>query len=185
MAIRIPQNQIIYKYTAGKEYMYKNTYKEYQGYYYEINNKLFVGKEFSVTSRELVKIRPKEIETLDANPEVKRYIGLTKNKKSLPTLENIEPAPLEDTLAGIPSNDSDYTAYFYKKILDDKTILIKEISRDTFNILKNNPIYQIIAVKVNLGDAGMTNEEAERAEKEMPGFYDWFFYQRPGAPEIK
>ena len=57
MAIRIPQNQIVTsKYTAGKEYMYKDTYREYQGYYYELNNKLFTGKEFNSNAPELILI---------------------------------------------------------------------------------------------------------------------------------
>ena len=61
MSIRIPQNQIVYKYTIGKEYMYTNTYREYQGHYYELNGRFFVGKEFNINSLELVIIEPKKI----------------------------------------------------------------------------------------------------------------------------
>ena len=57
MGLRIPQNQIVAnKYTIGKEYMYKDTYREYQGYYYELNNKLFTGKEFNSNAPELILI---------------------------------------------------------------------------------------------------------------------------------
>ena len=57
MAIRIPSNQIVKsKYTIGKEYMYKDTYRGYQGYYYELNNKLFIGKEFNSNAPELILI---------------------------------------------------------------------------------------------------------------------------------
>ena len=44
MSVRIPSNQIVKsKYTIGKEYMFESTYREYQGYYYELNGKLFAG----------------------------------------------------------------------------------------------------------------------------------------------
>jgi len=175
MAIRIPKNQIQKKYTIGKEYMYKNTYKEYQGYYYIINNRIFAGKDFNVNSPELVVLKIKEIDTLQNNPEVEKYIKLAKKR---PPLEETPPKPLEDSLASVPTDDSEYTAYFYKKRIGND-LLIKEISKEGFEELQNNPIYQTISVVVNQGDAGISVEEVNRVEKEMPGFSDWFLYDKP------
>ena len=55
--VRIPQNQIISKYTAGNEYMLTKTQNEYKGYYYELNNKTFAGKTFDPNNPEIVKIK--------------------------------------------------------------------------------------------------------------------------------
>jgi hypothetical protein len=176
MAIRIPKNQIQYKYTIGKEYMYKNTFKEYQGHYYIINNNIFAGKEFNIDSPELVVLKSKGVNSIQSNPEVERYIKLAKN---LPPLDETPPKPLENILEGVPDDGSSYTAYFYKKILDNKDILIKQISKVTFDTLKNDPTHQTISVLVDQGDAGISFEEINRAEKEMPGFYDWFLYGTP------
>jgi hypothetical protein len=44
MGTKIPANLITTGYTSGKEFVYVSNYKPYQGYYYEINNKFFVGK---------------------------------------------------------------------------------------------------------------------------------------------
>ena len=57
--MRIPSNIITEnQYTAGKEYMYLTTYKEYIGYYYIINDKYFTGKTYNSNSSsfELIKI---------------------------------------------------------------------------------------------------------------------------------
>ena len=56
MGVRIPQNQIVYKHTAGGEYMFESTYKEYQGPYYEMSGKIFAGKEVTTSAPVLVPI---------------------------------------------------------------------------------------------------------------------------------
>ena len=41
MALKLPKNQIATsKYTSGGEYVTDKEYKNYQGYYYELNNKV-------------------------------------------------------------------------------------------------------------------------------------------------
>ena len=62
MALRILKNLIVTsKYTSGGEYMFKSTQKEYKGYYYELNGKIYAGKEFKTASYELLKIDIKNI----------------------------------------------------------------------------------------------------------------------------
>ena len=47
--MRIPANIISKdKYTIGNEYLYLDTYKEYQGFYYELSNKFFAGVDFNL-----------------------------------------------------------------------------------------------------------------------------------------
>ena len=56
--MRVPANIITEnKYTIGKEYIDKKTHKLYQGYYYELNNKFFAGKEFNNNAPEIIKIK--------------------------------------------------------------------------------------------------------------------------------
>ena len=62
MSIRIPQNIIVEsKYTSGNEYIIIDTNIIYKGYYYEMNGKIFAGKEFDINAIELIKLLPKNI----------------------------------------------------------------------------------------------------------------------------
>jgi hypothetical protein len=92
MAVRIPLNQqITTKYTAGKEYMFNSTYREYIGHYYELNNRLFAGKEFNSLSPEIVLIQSDKINKLLTNPNTFVYGKISKNilleSKELPSIQ--------------------------------------------------------------------------------------------------
>ena len=79
MSIRIPKNIIVEsKYTSGNEYMFKSTQKEYKGYYYEMNGKIFAGREFKINSNELLKINIKNINPLLSRATTSVY-GLLSN----------------------------------------------------------------------------------------------------------
>jgi hypothetical protein len=63
--MRIPANIITEnKYTIGKEFINRKTHKLYQGYYYELNNKFFAGKEFNNNAPELIKIKSDQVNNL-------------------------------------------------------------------------------------------------------------------------
>ena len=77
--MRVPSNIIIEnKYTLGNELIYAKTYKEYQGYYYEINDKLFAGREFDPKALQLIKINSVDINLLKLNSKTSTYGNLTK-----------------------------------------------------------------------------------------------------------
>jgi len=79
--MRIPSNIIIAEsYTIGNEFVFESTYKEYQGYYYELNNKFFIGREFNPNAPLLLKLGSSEINPLKLNPVTLTYANLTKIK---------------------------------------------------------------------------------------------------------
>lgn len=164
--MRIPSNIITTgKYTIGNEFVTKNTYEPYQGYYYEINNRTFIGKEFDVNSLELIKVQ-------DIPPLVKadkKYASLTKvNLSTLNIPKNINKKDLSITDA----QGKNFYAYFAKK-LNSNPILIREIDRETYSKLKNNSVWQVIRIIATQGDGLIDQEDLDNAEKEMPGILMW------------
>lgn len=159
MSLKLPSNQIIKsKYTSGKEYMFVNTYREYQGYFYELNGKTFAGKEFSSNAPELVKIVTKN-NTLLTNPLTVIYGNISKYNL---TDSNIKSVPFSPT-------DEDFAKgfmmrYFVKKMTENNNI--KEINVDTFNVVKNKPLYQTLEVKYNFN---ISEKELNELDKKMSG----------------
>lgn len=162
MSLRIPQNQIVYKYTSGKEYMLSSTYKEYQGYYYGFNGKLYAGKEFSNASPELMKIKSDNVNILLTNPNTYVYgkisnIKITKPK--ITTTNSISEAQTKDIIQN----------YFIR----NTTVLpitIKQVNKETYNNLKNNNIYQSTIINAYPStDFIYFEQDLDKAEKELPG----------------
>jgi hypothetical protein len=141
MAVRVPQNQVVEsKYTIGKEYLLVNTYKEYQGYYYELNNKFFAGKEFNTNAPELIKITSDKINNLKLNPKTSTY-------------SNISNANLSDNKI-IPSlpivfNFGDAYLYFAKKLNSNPVKIIHISEEDYNNNLGKNLLYSYTKVECN------------------------------------
>jgi hypothetical protein len=170
MAIRIPQNQIQYRYTAGKEYMYKDTYREYQGHYYELNNQLFAGKEFNSNAPILV---PIPIAT--GNNNLPGFNSLLTNaatyvygKISDTNLSN--QIPSSHIFKKEDPNERYVNRYFTQKV-NQVPILIKEISEDSYQKTKTDPLYKSITIK---WDTTFGNEFViEEAEKQMPGIKEF------------
>ena len=163
MAIRIPQNIIIEsKYTIGNEFILLSSYQVYQGYYYEINGKYFVGKDFNPDAPELQKIL-----SLKSNNLLKiassfifgKISGININQKSTPTSIIYQPTE-EDYSRGYSIR------YFYKKI-NTTPIIIKETNQENYNLLINDPLYQVALIKwgtLKINDTNLT-----QAEQQMPG----------------
>ena len=152
MAIRIPQNKIVKsKYTAGKEYMFETTYREYQGYYYELNGKLFAGKEFNSNAPILIKINSDNVNKLLTNPQTYAY----------------------GRVSGTKINNSKIKSYIYrfdtnKRYFAYQTInkLIKEIDKETFDLLASDSLYKIVELTYQ---KGFSPEELNKAEQIIPG----------------
>lgn len=169
MAIRIPQNQIQYKYTSGKEYMELSTYREYQGYYYELKGKIYAGKEFNSNASELIPI-PKDntntsskFNSLLTNSATYVYGRISGAKIHSST-------PSSHMFKKQSPNDRYVNRYFCQKI-NTNPPLIKEINEDSYKNIQNNPIYKSIMIQ---WDTIFGNEIAiDKAEKEIPGIKDF------------
>jgi hypothetical protein len=172
MALRIPQNQIVEsKYTVGKEYLLLSTHKEYQGYYYELNNKIFAGKEFNTNAPEIVKITSDKVNPLLLNPNTTKYGLLSKIKLNNNEFNHTYFKPSEDEV-----KKGQVLRYFAKKV-NSNPILIREINKETYNNLISDPLYITISI-INylIGDGEDTSnnyifdfDDLNKAEEKIPG----------------
>lgn len=95
--MKVPANIILENlYTIGKEFVYADSYKDYQGYYYEISDKFFAGREFNPNAPRLLKLGSDEIDPLRLNPSTSTYASL---KRNVITSNRVPSIPL-DTSAG-------------------------------------------------------------------------------------
>jgi len=155
--MRVPANLIKTNYTAGKEYMYLTSYKEYQGYYYEMNNKFWVGKTYNSNSKELVKIELKNINTLLAQASTYVYglvSGIKSSQLSSPKFNSLPKTDLD--------TDTEGDETYYTKKLNVNPTIIKQINKETFDKLKQDPFYQVISLKPD-------RSNLDQADKQMPG----------------
>jgi hypothetical protein len=156
--MRIPANIIKYNYTSGNEYAYVSNYKYYQGYYYELNNKFFAGKEFNTNSLELIKTTSNNnINTLLTQASTYVY-GLISKKSSQqlssPKFNSLSKSDLD--------TDQELIETYYAKKININPIIIKQIDKKTFEELKKDLFYQITSLKPD-------RSNLEEAEKQMPG----------------
>jgi hypothetical protein len=157
MGLRIPLNQsVTSKYTAGKEYIIESTYKEYKGYYYELNGKLFAGKEFNVNAPVLVKLEKDKLNPLLLNPSTFVY-----GKISGINLNNQEPPPYY-----FNSDTTDNTLRYFISKNAIKPLSIKEINKDTFEQFKDNVLYTSVSIYYQ---GGFTEDNLNKAEQTLPG----------------
>jgi hypothetical protein len=138
-AIRIPSNQILFKYTIGGEYIYQSNYKEYQGHYYEINGNTFAGREFNIDSPILIKKTSDKINPLLTSPNTFVYGKLT----TLNILSNKE-------IKSIPIDTSiDQVKYLAKK-LNSNPVRIIFISEEDYNEnINKNTLYSFTIIDYN------------------------------------
>lgn len=148
MAIKIPKNiTITSKYTAGKEYMVVNSHANYQGYYYELNGKLFAGKEFNQFAPELQKYKSSNVNILLTKASTflfGKLSGMNINDLT-PTSSFFNPTQ-EEVIRGYS------TRYFSKKLNTSPTV-IKEINQESFESLQVSSLYQVVSIKYNNIDA--------------------------------
>ncbi len=148
--------------------MYLSSYKEYQGYYYEINNRFFVGKDFNTNSPELIKITSKEVNILLTQPSTYTFGILSGIKLNNTSFSHISTKP------------SLYSKirYFAKK-LNNVPTLIREVNESTFNTLKNDPIYQVISIAFPEGGYFAESKDLDTFEKQMPGIKTFILSETP------
>ena len=169
--MKIPSNLIkTGKYTIGGKYMYVASYKIYQGYYYELNNKVFAGKEFNINAPELVKIDSAIVDTLLTQESTYTYGKLSKLKINT---SNIQPFYF------IPTEEEKSTGEAFRYFASKKNqtpILIKEISKENYGLLKTNSLYNTVAIKNYIiprlntdNNYTFTPEDLKEAEKNLPG----------------
>lgn len=161
MSLRIPKNKIVEnKYTSGGEYIFADSYNNYQGYYYVTNGKIYAGKEFNVNNKEIIKINKEQNNKLKSNPFTYIYGVISKT--------NI----ISNKIPSIPFNptNKDYEngfimRYFVKKI-NSNPIEIKETDKNGFERIKSDPLYQNLEVKYKFN---ISDKELDELDKKMPG----------------
>ena len=170
MSVRIPKNQILIKYTTGGEYLLVSNYKDYQGYYYELNNRYFAGKEFNVNAPEIIKKSSDRVNGLIVNPLTSTYGKLTKTSITNNNITSIPFSPSADDLAKpfIPR-------YFIKKTQQNPPI-IKEVDYNTFTKVKTDPLYQTIKVNFSYG---LTDEDLNKLDIKMSGIGAYLASEEP------
>jgi len=147
-------------YTIGGKFIYKDTYKDYQGYYYEINSRFYAGKEFNINSKELIQNNSSEVDPLLANPATSTYGKLTKVKIQQNKSTSIPFVPTD-----VDFQDGYKIRYFAKK-LNITPIFIKEINKVDFYKLSQDPLYQTLEVEYQFN---FTNQQIAELNKKMPG----------------
>jgi hypothetical protein len=154
--MKIPANIVITsKYTEGGEYIIKSNYNNYQGYYYELSNKFYAGKEFKPEATELIKKQSSNVNILLTSAATFLY-GKLSNL-------NVNPSP-EPPSYFYNSTPTDFR-YFISKV-NVKPTVIKEIDKNTFEQYKDNSIY--VSVVLSYPNK-FIEAEINKAESTLPG----------------
>lgn len=154
--MKIPTNLIQTKYTTGGELIYKNTNTPYKGYYYVLNDSFFAGKNFNVHASELIKIE--DSNKLLNNSSTMMY-SLISGKSS----QQLVPKSIRSFHFDNEIVNTD-TRYFIRN-LNIYPILIKEVTKTTYNSVKNDHLYQTTFIN--------TSQSIEQADKQLPGLKAW------------
>jgi hypothetical protein len=154
--MKIPANIVVTsQYTEGGEYIIKSNYNNYQGYYYELSNKFYVGKEFKPEATELIKKQSPNINVLLTSAATFAYGKLSN--------QNINPSP-EPTSYYYNSTPTDFRYFISKTTV--KPAVIKEIDKNTFEQYKDNSIYASVALSY---PNKFIEAEVNKAESTIPG----------------
>lgn len=164
----IPSNLISVKYTQGNEFLRADTYVSYQGYYYELGGKTYVGKEYSFSAIELLKAGSKQVNTLITNPSTTVY-GVISNQN----IQEVKITSIPFVATTEDMNQGFAMRYFVKKTNEN---LIKEITQTVYNQVKNNPSYQSVEIKYDL-ILGFSKNQYIQYDKQLPGVSDFIIDQ--------
>jgi hypothetical protein len=151
--MRIPANVIeTGKYTSGGEFVYKLNQSPYKGYYYILNERFFEGKEYKADAQEIIQIK-------ESNTLLYRLATAAFSLASGVTSQNLRQKPVPSFQANIEGVFTP-VRYFSRKI-NVKPTVIKEISKETYDSLQGDSLYQTTFVG--------PNKNINQAEKELPG----------------
>jgi hypothetical protein len=164
MGFRVPKNKIIKsKYTSGKEYMFVSTYREYQGYYYESSGKIYAGETYDSAAPELIRINSSNVNRLLTNPFTYIYGKVAKNN----TIKFTPSIPVSSVVFNPNNQTTQFTNRYFTNKVNVSPTIIKEISKDTYDKVITDPIYNAIVIKWN--NEGDNTIAIAEAEKKMPG----------------
>lgn len=160
--MRIPKNKIqTGKYTQGNEFVELLSNKPYQGYYYELNNKFYIGKEYNSEAIEIIKAQQQnQLYNVSQNVALFSFLsGITSQALTSPRVSGI---PKTNFIPKI--NIIDSTRYFSQKV-NVNPIIIKEIDKETYDSLQGNPLYITTFIS--------PNQDINKADQQMPGLKTW------------
>jgi hypothetical protein len=157
--MRVPLNLIkTGKYTTGGEFVFKSTNASYKGYYYELNGSYFIGKEFKENADEIIKIKEANTLLSRASTFMYSYVsGITSQQLARDPLKSIQPNMETDVVP---------IRYFARKT-NVIPINIKEISLETYDSVKNDPLYQTTFIS--------KIQSIDKADTQMPGLKLFLF----------
>ena len=142
---------------------------DYQGYYYEFQGKFFIGKTFDAFSPEIVKKEPTfEMSFEEGEDDNSRSISFMSTSSKFPSLPLNNPN--NPVVLAIDIQDNTDSFRYFAKQVNTSPILIKEISKETFDSLRLNPLYQTLAIPVEVIEDPIS---LERANKIMFGIKDF------------
>jgi len=155
--MRIPANVIeTGKYTSGGEFVYKSNQSPYKGYYYILNDRFFEGKEYKADAQEIIQIK-------ESNTLLYRLATAAFSLASGITSQSLRQRPVPSVQSNIEGVFTPIR-YFSRKV-NIKPIIIKEISKETYDALQGDPLYQTTFVG--------PDQSIDQAEKQMPGLKDF------------
>jgi hypothetical protein len=161
--MRFPKNQIKEnQYTSGGEFIDPTTNSIYSGFYWENNGRYFIGKTVDFTSIEIKKLTPGSSKKLNVFNSLPSSVYGVLSNNAITFLANSTSTP-----AGIPPNSNKGEIRYFIKQTNSTPILIREVNQDTFKQIRNNPIYQTIAIKRENIYVG--SNELDTAEAIFPG----------------
>jgi hypothetical protein len=145
--MRAPKNLVKVKYTMGEKYVDSN-FIPYTGYYCEVQGKAYPGKVYTGIAKPL-----------------KLISSLVKNNKVNGIAFNVE---------STYDSTKEYVLRYFIKYINTIPVYIKEINVDTYNSVKDNPLYQTAVLKFSIADkaannGSFDNNEVEQANKKMTG----------------
>ena len=151
--MKIPKNIIkTGKYTSGGEFYFKITQAPYSGYYYILNKLYYAGKEYNEKAPEIVKIQQTNNMLFRGSTATFSLLsGITSQMLTSPKVTSVQPNTESNS---VPER------YFSSQINIQPTI-IKEISKDTYDSLQGNSLYQTTFI-------GPT-QSIDQADKQLPG----------------
>jgi hypothetical protein len=171
MGLKLPKNQFVTNYTSGGEYIVEKTYQNYQGYYYEYNNKAYAGKFFSIKSPRLIKKGSDEVNKLLLDPATAQYAAISGVKLNKDEFKHHYFIPSEEEL-----KKREAIRYFAKKT-NTNPIIIREVNKESYDSLSNNPLYTTIKLRNYLNQDALDTgnfytfipDDVYQAEKTMTG----------------
>lgn len=163
--MQIPSNIILSsQYTAGNEFIYASSYLPYQGYYYELNNKFFVGKTFNTSAPELLKLNSNNLNPLLTQSSTFTYGKLSKEKI---TQTEVKSFPFNPTNKDF---EQGFQIRYFAKKLNTTPFFIQEINKEDFKNLQTNPLYQILEIEYKFD---YSETDLLLFDQKMPGLKEY------------